>query len=159
MTQNGRPIPSGILSRSNRFGSMGLRGALGLLVVIVIVGLVGWVYLSQASEVAETERRIRELGRRKEELLRQNDQLAYEVAQLGSVQRLEKRARGLGYTAVWQAHFLAVVGYPTPGEVIVDETPALVRRDPHSRATPPAVAGWWETVASQFETWSQGGQP
>lgn len=134
---------------------MNLRGALGLLAVVVIVGLIGWVYLSQASEAAETERRIWALRQRREELLRQNDQLAYEVARLASVARLEKRARELGYVAVWQARFLAVAGYPAQEDATVDETPPLARVDPGKRATPSAVAGWWKAVADQFEVWAQ----
>jgi len=138
---------------------MSLRGALGLLVVVVVIGLVGWMYLSQASESAETERRIRELRQQREELQRQNDQLTYENARLASVERLETRARELGYVAVWQARFLAVAGYPAQDDGTPDETTALAQGVPTKHTTPSAVAGWWKTVADQFEVWTQTDQP
>lgn len=159
MAQSRHPISNNSLSLRHRLGPMNLRGALGLMVVIVIVGLVGWVYLSHASEAAETVRRVQELRQQREELLRQNDQLAYEVARLASVKRLGKRARELGYVAVWQARFLAVAGYPAQDDATFDGESALTRSDPRKRATPSAVAGWWEAVTDQFEDWAHTENP
>ena len=65
------------------------------------------------------------------------------MARLGSVGRSEKRARELGYVAVWEARFLAVIGFPTQEDAAFDEVPALVQSSPSQRATPSAVAGWW----------------
>lgn len=139
---------------------MNRRRALALLAAVVVLGLVGWMYLSQASEAAELDHRIQELSRQKEELQRQNDQLAYEIARRASVDRLEKRARALGYAAVWQARFVYVAAYPSPDKSAPGERPALAQRDPLERATPSAVAaGWWQTVADQFEAWVQTEQP
>ncbi len=127
--------------------------------VIVIMGLVGWMYLSQASEVTETTRRIRELRQQKEELQRQNDQLAYDIARLASVDRLEKRARELGYVAVWEARFLVVADYPTQKEDTLAEKTALAQDSPAEHTTSPAVVGWWKSIASQFEAWALADQP
>lgn len=140
-------------------GAMNQRGALALLAIVVLLGLVGWMYLSQASEAAELRHHIQDLRQRKEELQRQNDQLTYEIARLASVDRLDKRARDLGYVAVWQARFVAVAGYSTADEATPGVSTTLAPREPVENATPSAVAGWWQAVTDQFETWTQTEQP
>jgi cell division protein FtsL len=159
MAKNTSPLPDSISIQSRRLGQMSLRAALGLLVIVMIAGLVGWVYLSQASEATETERRIRELRLQKEELQRQTDQLTYEVAQLASVEQLTKRARDLGYVPVWQPRFLTVVGYPTQDDGTSNEQTALSHGSSAGHATPSAVAGWWEAVTDQFVVWARTDQP
>lgn len=138
---------------------MSLRGALGLLLGILVIGLVGWTYLSQASAMAETERRIAELRQQRLDLQQQNDQRAYDVARLASVGRLEKRARELGYVPVSQAHYLVVAGYPVQGEGSPDERMALAQDGPAEHATPLAVAGWWKAIEDQFVGWIETEQP
>ncbi|UCC65488.1 MAG: cell division protein FtsL [Anaerolineae bacterium] len=159
MTKNGSSVFTDISSQSHHLGPMNLRRALRWLVLVVIAGLVGWVYLSQASRVAETEHHIRELRQQRDELQRQNDQLTYEVGRLGSVERLTGRARELGYVAVWQARFVAVTSYPAREDGTSNEPTALSQGVPAGRATPSVVAVWWQTVADQFEVWTQTGQP
>lgn len=159
MAQNGRSISNNIPNQPRRLGLMNLRGTPALLAVIVVMGLVGWLYLSQASEVTETTRRIRELRQQKEELQRRNDQLAYDVARLASVDRLEERARELGYVAVWEARFLAVNDYPVQGEDTTVEAMASARDGSAERTTSSAVVNWWETIAGQFEVWVSADQP
>jgi cell division protein FtsL len=100
MAQNGHSVSNNASKRFRRLGPMTLRGALGLLVAILVMGLIGWMYLSQASAMAETERHIAKLRQRKQDLQQQNDQLAYDIARLASVGRLERRARELGYVPV-----------------------------------------------------------
>ena len=159
MTKNGSSILTDISNQPHGLGPMDLRRALRWLVLVVVAGLVGWVYLSQASRVAETEHHIRELRQQRDELQRQNDQLTYEVGRLGSVERLTRRARDLGYVAVWQARFVAVPSYPTRDDGTPSEATALRQDDPAGHATPSAVASWWQAVADQFEVWTQTGQP
>ncbi len=144
---------------SHRLRPMALHGTLALLTAVLLMGLIGWMYLSQASKVAETERRIRELRQQKQELLRQNDQLAYEIARLASVERLNQRARALGYVPVAQARYLIVAGYPVQDNGIAGGTAALAQTDPAERATTLAMAGWWKAVEDQFEDWIQAEQP
>lgn len=153
MAQNRHPPTNNILTRSRP------QGALAFLATIVILGLIGWVYLRQASEAAELQHRIQALRQQEQELQRQNDQLAYEIARLASVDQLNARARQLGYVAVSQARFVAVAGYPSHQESAPDETMTLAQRDPAGRATPSAVAGWWKTFTGQFEAWAQSEQP
>lgn len=159
MVQNERFISNNVSDRPRFLGLVNLRGTPGLLVAVLVMGLVAWIYLSQASEVTETTRRIRELRQQKEELQRQNDQLNYEIAQFASVDRLEKRARELGYLAVWEARFLVVTDYPTPQEDAPAETTTLTQSDSAGRTTAPAVVGWWKTIADQFEVWALTDRP
>lgn len=159
MAQSRHPISSNVPNQLHRLGPMKLRGALGLLAAILVIGLVGWMYLSQASEVAGTERRIGELRQQKEGLQRQNDQLTYEIGRLASVDRLEKRARELGYVPVSQARFLVVGNYPAQDRGTSNEATTLVQGDSAKRPTPLAVAGWWKAVADQFEMWTRTDQP
>lgn len=151
MMQNGHSLPNHPRPR----GAMNLRGALALLITVVVLGLVGWLYLSQASEAAELDRRFRELERQKEELLRQNDQLTYEIARLASVERLEKRAHELGYVAVRQARFVTVASHSFQDEAAPDDVTTVVQRDSVERATPLAMASWWHAVTDQFDAWVQ----
>jgi len=159
MAQNGPSVSNNTSSRFRRLGPMTLRGALGVLVAILVMGLIGWMYLSQASVMAETERHIAKLRQRKQDLQRQNDQLAYDIARLASVGRLERRARVLGYVPVSQARYLIVAGYPVQDKGLPDETAALAQSGPAERATPLAVAGWWKAIEDQFAGWIQTERP
>jgi len=161
MTQNERNASNhnNTPSQSHRPGLPTLRGTPGLLLAILVMSLVGWMYLSQASEGAETARRTRELRQQKEELQRQNDQLTYEIARLASVDRLAQRARELGYVDVWEARFLVVTDYPVEEETWPTEAAALTQRDPDARPTASAVVGWWKAIADQFEVWTLTEQP
>jgi type II secretory pathway component PulJ len=159
MAQNGHSVSNNASSRFRRLGPMTLRGALGVLVAILVMGLIGWMYLSQASVMAETERHIAKLRQRKQDLQRQNDQLAYDIARLASVGRLERRARVLGYVPVSQARYLIVAGYPVQDKGLPDETAALAQSGPAERATPLAVAGWWKAIEDQFAGWIQTERP
>ncbi len=153
--QNGPTLPNYPRLR----GAMNLQGALALLITVVVLGLVGWMYLSQASRAAELDRRFRELGQQKKELLRQNDQLTYEITRLASVDRLEKRAHELGYVAVRQARFVTVTSYPFQDEVAPDDVTTVAQHDSVERAAPLAMASWWHAVTDQFDAWAQPEQP
>lgn len=161
MTQNGRNASNhhNTPGQPQRLGLPTLRGTPGLLLAILAMSLVGWMYLSQASEGAETARRSRELRQQKEELQRQNDQLTYEIASLASVDRLAQRARELGYVDVWEARFLVVTGYPVEEETWPTEAASLAQRDPGASPTASAVVGWWQAITDQFEVWTLTEQP
>ena len=137
---------------------MSRRSALVLLVAVVLLGLVGWMCLSQASEAAEMRHHIQELHQQKKELLRENDQLTYDIARLASVERLEKRARELGYVTVRQAHFV-LVAYPLQDEITPNEAMAVAQSNSAERATSSATPDWWQAVTEQFEAWAQTEQP
>ena len=119
------------------------RSAIGILLILLVLSLLGWIYLTQASYVATTSRRVQELEAEKLRLQQENLQLMAEIAELESVTRLAHRAKELGFTvaAVEDAEFL-----------LVAEIPQL--QDPISNGDS-AVARWWNDVAAQFTAWSQ----
>lgn len=122
------------------------RSAIGALLIIVAVSLMGWVYLSQASFVATTNRRVQKLEGEKARIEQENLQLMAEIAELQSVDRLVNRARELGFVlaAVQEAEFLAVVDTPLGPAYAMD--------------TGPTATGWWNSVTSQFTAWAQDGE-
>ena len=69
------------------------RATFGMLIMLVILSLLGWIYLTQASHVATTSRRIEELQLDKARLEQQNLELAVQIADLESVSRLATRAQ------------------------------------------------------------------
>lgn len=121
------------------------RSALGVLLILVALSLLGWVYLTQASHVATTSRRVQKLETEKARLQQENLQLMAEIADLESVYRLGARAQELGFVVamVEDSEFLVVAdAIPTP---VADETADL------------AVGGWWDNVSSQFTAWTRVG--
>jgi hypothetical protein len=122
---------------------VGDRTAASMLLVLLALSLLGWVYLTQASRMATTSRRVQDLEEEKTRLQEENLQLMAEIAGLESVSRLCARAQELGFTQalVEDTHFLVVSDLPSVEQVA-------------SRTSPPTV-GWWDNVASQFTTWVQ----
>jgi cell division protein FtsL len=123
------------------------RSALGVLLILFALSLLGWVYLTQASYVATTSRRVRKLESEKARIQEENSQLMAEIADLESVSRLASRAEEIGFvlTAVGDAEFMAMI------DVLVAQTRGL--------ETDASVTHWWKNVASQFTAWAQVGTP
>jgi hypothetical protein len=121
------------------------RTALGILILMLSVSLLGWVYLTQASHVATTSRRVRQLEAEKARLAQDNLQLMAEIAELESVSRLATRAEELGFVMAHadQSEFVVMSAQP----------PAVVAS---SRGGSPAEL-WWRNVSGQFTAWAQGG--
>ena len=119
------------------------RSAIGVLLILVALSLLGWIYLTQASHVATTGRRVQKLEQEKARLEQENLQLMAEIAELESVHRLAARAAEMGFVvaAVGEAEFL-VVADPPPVHVaeLGDGTPAT---------------RWWDNVTAQFTAWAQ----
>jgi cell division protein FtsB len=127
------------------------RSALGVALILGTVSLLGWVYLTQASYVATTSRRLQELEDQKERIEQENWQLMVEIAELESVTRLASRAQELGFVMAYsdETEFLAVV-----------DVPSTQARAPSPEGSD--VAGWTmhnlaTNVTSQFTAWAQGG--
>jgi cell division protein FtsB len=131
-------------TRNHRWKLQG-RSALGVLLILTALSLLGWVYLTQASYVATTSRRVDKLEKEKARLEQENLQLMGQIAELESVGRLAARARELGFvlTAVNDAEFVAMVDGP------LMQTRTLSADSP--------VAQWWDSVTSQFTAWSKVG--
>lgn len=123
------------------------RSALGVLLILFALSLLGWVYLTQASYVATTSRRVRELESEKARIQEENLQLMAEIADLESVSRLAGRAEEIGFvlTVVGDAEFLAMI------DVLVAQTRGL--------ETDSSATHWWRNVSSQFTAWAQVGSP
>ena len=119
------------------------RSAIGVLLILVALSLLGWIYLTQASHVATTSRKVQELELEKTRLQQENLQLMAEIAELESVHRLAVRAAEIGFVAasVEEAQFLVVADLPPVRVSEVDDSTAVIR--------------WWDNVASQFTAWAQ----
>ena len=124
------------------------QSAVGILLILVALSLLGWIYLTQASHVATTSRRVRKLEQEKARIEQENLQLMAEIAELESVYRLALRAKELGFVqaSVEDAEFL-----------VVADTPSLQVRRPDENQGP--AAHWWDDVASQFTAWAKSVRP
>jgi hypothetical protein len=127
------------------------RSALGVALILGTLSLLGWVYLTQASYVATTSRRLQELEGQKERIEQENWQLMVEIAELESVTRLASRAQELGFVMAYsdETEFLAVA-----------DTPPAQARAPsadESDAVGWTMHGLATNVTSQFTAWAQGG--
>jgi cell division protein FtsL len=120
------------------------RSALGVALILGTLSLLGWVYLTQASYVATTSRRLHELEDQQERIEQENWQLMVEIAELESVTRLASRAEQLGFVMAYsdETEFLAVA-----------DTPSVQARAPSPDGSD---AYWWSNVTSQFTAWAQG---
>ena len=130
------------------------RATFGMLIMLLVLSLLGWIYLTQASHVATTSRRIEELQRDKARLEQQNLELAVQIAEMESVSRLAERARELGFVAeaLDDADFL-VAAVPDGVSVLSEDagdTESVARSE---------SAGWLAGVSSQFADWMQSGAP
>ena len=152
-------ISHGIKKNPNKLEG---RATFGMLIMLVVLSLLGWIYLTQASHVATTGRRIEELQLDKARLEQQNLELMVEIAALESVSRLAERAVELGFTtlALDDAEFLVAAVPDEPAAPV--ERPAGgqgVVADAGARSHASWGAGWLEGVASQFTAWVQSGAP
>ncbi len=117
------------------------QSAIGMLIILLVVSLLGWIYLTQASFVATTSRRVQELETEKALLQERNLELMAEIAEWESVTRLATKARQLGFVSstTQDNQFLAIHDMPSEQTV----------------AQEPTEADWWARVASQFTSWAQ----
>ena len=129
-------------TRHSRWKLQG-RSAIGVLLILVALSLLGWIYLTQASYVATTSRRVQKLETEKARIEQENLQLMTEIATLESVNRLAARAAELGFVmaSAEEAEFLVVADLP----------PVQVSGTDDSNSVP----HWWNNVASQFTAWAQ----
>lgn len=130
------------------------RATLGMLIMLVVLSLLGWIYLTQASQVATTSRRIEELQIDKARLEQQNLELSVEIASLESVGRLAARARELGFVALaLEDADYVVAAMPEVAPVPIARSQENAAKDARSRAS------WLEGVAAQFTAWVQSDSP
>ena len=127
--------------KQQQFGN---RAMLGVLCILAAFGLLGWIYLSQASYVTMTSRRVQELEAEKVRLQEQNLQLMADIAELESVAHLATRSEALGFVSVPvnDAEFL-VIADPVDADMMLASTSP--------------TDSWWNRVADQFIAWSRSG--
>jgi cell division protein FtsL len=105
------------------------KAALGFLLILVTLSLVGWLYLGQASVITSSTLQMDQLRHEIQILTQKNGELAFEIAQLESINRVEQRAREMGFapTPPENIRYLVTPNYPvvdTPAseEVLIAHT-------------------------------------
>ena len=133
------------------------KAALGFLLLLATFSLVGWLYLTQASAVTATSYRIDQLRLELDQIKNQNAALTLEIAQLEALDRVESRARELGFVPTTNVRYLPVANYPMPLE---PEQPSAsdtsLRNDNagHLAEFDPGV--WWTNTLDNFAAWLEG---
>lgn len=82
------------------------RPVIMLYVVVAALALVAAIYLGLVGRTAAQGRRIEQLQMEVFRLQRENEQLAVEIADVGSIPRLMERATALGFVPAEQVEFL-----------------------------------------------------
>ncbi len=122
-----------------------------LAVILFVMAMLGGLYLAVASRAGNAGRDIQALQVRQEELIRSNDELRAQLAELRSVNRLADRASEMGYQAVPpdEVEYLVVKNYPSS----VAAAPPL----PVQPARPATLIDWLAETFSALLSGTGGG--
>jgi hypothetical protein len=98
--------------------SLDRKAASGLLLILVTFSLVGWLYLGQASVITSSTLQIEAIQQEIDLLNQRNAELALEIAQFESINRIEEKARAMGFNPTDPANirYLPVDHYPAPDQ-------------------------------------------
>ena len=127
--------------------------ALALIVAIII----GALYLAQVTTVATTGRQNAELQLYRDSIVRENEQIRAEIAELRSIPRLLRRAQELGFVFADrpQIEYLVIEGY------LPEQPPSVAPLQDDAEPLPiydETFSGWlqrqWEALVAQFEEWA-----
>jgi hypothetical protein len=112
------------------------QAALGWGIILILVAVLGTIYLSQASQIAVTGRRVQIRQNELDVLKRENATMEKEIAEAQSLDRLRIRAQELGFLPALPGdiEYLPIPDYPR--ETAVAPSLAL----PTTNATPEALA-------------------
>lgn len=90
------------------------KATVGYLLILMAFSLVGWLYLGQASSITSSTMRIEKINIKIEQLSQTNSEMMLEIAQLESINRVETRARELGFapTPPENIRYLTADNYP-----------------------------------------------
>lgn len=127
--------------------------ALALIVSIII----GALYLAQVTTVATTGRHNEELQAYRDSLVRQNEQIRADIAELRSIPRLLRRAQELGFTYADRAdiEYLIVDGYmPVQPESVAPLQPEDDALPVYDESFPEWISKQWDALMAQFEAWA-----
>lgn len=119
---------------SNLKISFSFSNARTWLLLIAFIALVGSIYLGQGSQAAVIGQRVHDKQDRLEWTLRENDQLRTEITVLSAPDRIEARAKQLGFHAATsaQVNYAPLKDYPadpTPATSIAAGRPVLSSSD------------------------------
>jgi len=118
------------------------QAALGWGIILVLIAVLGTIYLSQASRIAVTGRRVQMMQNELETLKRDNAGIERTVAESQSLERLQQQAQALGFVEAQPGdiEYLVIPDYPQATAV-----PPTISSDPAT--TPePAFAPPPETI-------------
>lgn len=113
------------------------------LLAIILASLIGWLYLTQASWMASTGRRIQKLEKERARLKRENAYLLSQIADLEAPSRLLARAQELGFGSPERVEHVIVLYHPT-------STPAMAAEEKPSAANEGELGCWLESLLSKF---------
>jgi len=119
--------------------------------VVALLTLLGVSYLAQGSQVVESGYHILQLTAELRALQEENTYLEAEIAASQSVERLQQRARTLGFWVAGpdQIEYLLVENYPpAPG-------PAVVLAPETQPAPADGLVGWWRGLTRGFTGWTR----
>lgn len=128
--------------------------ALALIVAIII----GALYLAQVTRVSTTGRQNEDLRIYRDRLVRENEQIRADIADLRSVPRLLRRAQELGFTYAGgpDIEYLVVEGYVPH---VPESVAPLIPDDELLPIYDESFAGWlrqqWLNLSIQFEEWTE----
>jgi cell division protein FtsL len=112
---------------------------------VVVIGLAGLLPLLLSSKVIHTSEDIRQLESVRNDWQARNQELQAEIAVLGSLDRIEKEARGrLGMVPPDDTVYVTV-DQPAPEKQIVPLRFLLPKKE-----QPPQDESWWESILGLF---------
>ena len=121
------------------------QAAAGWGVIVVLGALLGAIYLNQASKIATIGRRVQIEQNDLDEVKRANAELEQQIATAQSLERLDTKARQLGFVPSTPADidYIVVPQYPTESV-----GPSAVSSDDATPDTPPATPDTlWQAIA------------
>lgn len=114
------------------------QAAVGWGIILVLVAILGTVYLSQASRIAVTGRRVQIRQNDLIDLKRENADIELKIAEAQSLERLQAKAEAMGFVLARPENleYLVIPDYPAETAVspIADATPEAETAGP-----PPAT--------------------
>ena len=135
------------------------QAALGWGIIIILVALLGAIYLTQASKIAATGRRVQIMQGELTDIKRVNATLERQVAEAQALPLLQQRAAALGFIPANpnDIEYLVVPDYPTgpppittpPPEVIPTPEPITTIQEALWYAVKDYVAGLIEGESSE----------
>ena len=119
------------------------------LLFIAVIVLLGVIYMGQASQAALTGQRVNDKQEKLARIQQENAQLQAEIAVLLAPDRMEKRAKSLGFhlASADQIKYLAVKDYP-----LQPTQSALTQSAPPASASASAfdIVAWWNSLLARL---------